>query len=57
MSVQFWLCMECAHLFADKKEERFCCEAFPYGIPKEKLVHTDEREICNNGIKYEPEEN
>ena len=32
--------------------EKYCCDAFPDGIPLEK-INWDEDEECNNGIKYE----
>ena len=31
-----------------------CCDAFPYGIPIDK-INADEDEECSNGIKYEEE--
>lgn len=57
MSVIFSCCVECEHLIKKEDPKDLCCEAFPNGIPNDKLFHTDEQEICNNGIKYEHEAN
>lgn len=48
-------CIFCKHCFDDNyNEEEFCCDAFPDGIPDEKLFSGEEEE-CANGIKYEEE--
>lgn len=36
---------------------KMACRAFPDGIPYDfDMLYSDEKEECNNGFKYEPEE-
>lgn len=55
MSVIFSKCMECSHLYEEKLNSDFCCDAFPNGIPKEALWEQDEKKECSNGYKFEKE--
>ncbi len=53
MSLRLPKCDFCKHFHEDKLE-RSCCDAFPEGIPWDK-ISDDESEECANGIKFEPE--
>ena len=55
MSVIFTECMECAYLYEYKINDKFCCKAFPEGIPKEIFWKQNEDKECNNGIKFKRE--
>lgn len=50
MSLKLPKCDFCKHCHDDS--EKYCCDAFPDGIPPEK-INWDEDEECNDGIKYE----
>lgn len=50
MSITLSKCSLCKHCHDDP--DKYKCDAFPDGIPLEKL-DADESEECNNGIKYE----
>lgn len=51
MSLSLPKCDFCKHCREDDNEI-YCCDAFPDGIPLEAMI-ADEKEECNNGIKYE----
>lgn len=51
MSLRLPKCDFCKH-YHEENAERSCCDAFPEGIPLEKMNWNEEEE-CNNGIKYE----
>ena len=53
MSLRLPKCDFCIHYHAERIEVD-CCDAFPDGIPLEKMNAAKEVE-CNNGIKYEKE--
>lgn len=55
MSLQLPKCDLCKHHYENVKSE-MCCDAFPEGIPPEKITWGDEDAECANGIKYEDEE-
>lgn len=50
MSLKLPKCDFCKHYHEDAK--KMCCDAFPDGIPLEK-ISADESEECRNGIKFE----
>jgi hypothetical protein len=52
MSLSLPKCDFCKHYREEGKQ--MCCDAFPDGIPLEKM-NADESEECKNGIKYEEE--
>lgn len=52
MSLKLPKCDFCKHYIDGK--EKMCCDAFPEGIPLDKISN-DESEECANGIKYEEE--
>lgn len=57
MSVIFSNCVECKHfVYTDKGQ--YLCRAFPEGIPGDYMFRKDQDKntICNNGIKFAPEE-
>ena len=54
MSCIISMCPECKHYYQKNGIE--CCKAFPEGIPTNMIFSQDEEKICNNGIKFEPEE-
>ena len=47
-------CDFCKH-FHKNKDDKMCCDAFPTGIPPEKITWGNETAECANGIKYEKE--
>ena len=51
------MCDFCKHYFYDKENKKLCCDAFPCGIPLDKMPmsEVDIPEECNNGIRYEEE--
>ncbi len=52
-------CPCCKHFFEDTKDGKFCCSAFPDGIPDEYMwgsTFVQELSECNNGYKYEEDE-
>ena len=53
MTLKMQKCDFCRHFHMDNRE-RSCCDAFPEGIPINKMFEDEEKE-CNNGIKYEKE--
>lgn len=52
MSLSLPKCDFCKHYHEDS--ESMCCDAFPNGIPLEK-ISDDESVECANGIKFEEE--
>lgn len=52
MSIRLPKCDFCKHCHDD--EEHYKCDAFPDGIPLNKIM-ADELEECKNGIKFEEE--
>lgn len=47
-------CTKCVHKRALKDGWRFCCDAFPEGIPLDfNYGSVKEKKECNNGIGYE----
>ena len=52
MSLRLPKCDFCKHYIDGKG--KMCCDAFPEGIPLDK-INDDEAEECANGIKFEPE--
>lgn len=52
MSLRLPICDRCKH-YLDEKEIIMCCEAFPDGIPVEKMRMEDDGIECNNGIYFE----
>lgn len=53
MSLTLPRCDFCKHYHDGKG--KMCCEAFPDGIPMEKMWSDEENEKCANGIKFEEE--
>lgn len=54
MSLRLPKCDFCKHYHEELNNGKECCDAFPDGIPLNKM-NFDENEDCNNGIKYEKE--
>lgn len=50
MSLRLPRCDFCKHLFDG---EGYACEAFPNGIPVDKMKLDDDKRECNNGIMFE----
>lgn len=52
MSVLFPWCDECENLIP--KDNKYCCKAFPEGIPSEILFdkHIKSRSECNDGYRF-----
>lgn len=48
-------CDFCSHLHEEIRDE-LCCDAFPDGIPPEKITWGDKDAECANGIKFEAED-
>lgn len=55
MSLRLPKCDFCKHYIDGKG--KMCCEAFPDGIPLEKIKSFNDKddEECNNGISFEEE--
>ena len=45
-------CDFCKH-FHENVKDRMCCDAFPDGIPSEKIVWENRNSECARGVKYE----
>lgn len=55
MSLSLIKCDYCKNLHEEVKN-RYCCDAFPDGIPLDKMKLLSEKdEECNNGISFEEE--
>lgn len=52
MSLKVPNCSICKHL-CDDVDDRMCCDAFPNGIPDEKITWGGEDIECAHGIKFE----
>lgn len=52
MSLRLPICDYCKH-YHEQNEELMCCDAFPDGIPVEKMRMIDDGKECNNGIHFE----
>lgn len=52
--LQLTKCMLCKRY--DVKDGKEVCEAFPEGIPEEKM-YSDKDEMCSNGIKFQEDDN
>lgn len=49
-------CSSCINLYDEKINDKFCCKAFPEGIPKEYFwgpVDVKDISECNDGYKFE----
>lgn len=56
MSLRLPLCDFCKHYTGGKETPGMCCEAFPDGIPIEKIKFDDDGKECAKGIGFEEEE-
>lgn len=55
--VVFSDCMECEHFCYDGNSHKYCCEAYPDGIPRKWYLEGSPKKVkeCNNGIGFKPE--
>lgn len=56
MSVIIPDCTSCKHLFNEKKNGKFCCEAFKEGIPDDFFwgkIDVKKISECNDKIKFD----
>jgi len=53
ISLKLPICDFCTHYI--NGQGKMCCEAFPEGIPMERILLEDDGKECANGIKYEEE--
>lgn len=52
MSLRLPICDYCRHYY-EGNDELMCCDAFPDGIPTEKIRMDDDGRECNKGIGFE----
>lgn len=55
MSIKMPICDYCKHYIDDSKNGKMCCEAFPDGIPLEKIRLEDDGTECVEGVRFEEE--
>lgn len=50
-------CIECEHFYDDRDPYKYCCEAYPDGIPPKWYLEGSPKKVkeCNNGIGFKPE--
>lgn len=53
MSLRAPVCDYCKHYIDNPDLKRMCCEAFPEGIPLERMRLEDDGTECSNGIRFE----
>ncbi|MCI8788285.1 MAG: hypothetical protein HFH92_04085 [Lachnospiraceae bacterium] len=53
MSLRVPVCDYCKHYIDDSEVKGMCCEAFPDGIPLERMRLEDDGSECANRIKFE----
>lgn len=49
-------CTSCKNLYSEKKDEKFCCAAFPNGIPNDYFwgkINVRDLVECSNNAKFE----
>lgn len=49
------ICYTCKHYCENSLNAKECCDAFPDGIPPERVKWKNGNAECANGIKYEDE--
>lgn len=52
MSLRLPICDYCRH-YHEENEVLMCCDAFPEGIPTEKMRLDDDGKECSKGIYFE----
>ena len=50
------ICEYCKHYIDNPEVKEMCCEAFPDGIPLERMRLEDDDSECANGIRFEDSE-
>ncbi len=53
MSLRVPVCDYCKHYIDAPDVKKMCCDAFPDGIPLEKMCLEDDGSECANGIRFE----
>lgn len=56
MSMRVPICDYCKHYLDDPNVKGMCCEAFPEGIPLERMRLSDDGTECADGIKFEDQD-